>query len=378
MKHTSSYIFLATGIFYPDIGGPAIHANKIAEGLLKNGLEPVVLTYSHSYKNDNFPFKVVRILNLPKILRWILYSIKCLQITRKAKIVYIFDLTAAGIPAFLSAKIFRKKIIIRIGGDPIWERVVEKGRRHISLIKYYENKHHLSDKPVLYRFIKFMLEHVDSIVTYNNFLKNFYQTYYGISPEKISVVHNPVFHRKCNSINKDNKKFIFAGRFVSYKNIDVLIRAFVKARKIMGTGELELIGHGPEEEELKKLVSNLGAEQFILFSETLPQDDLFKRICKSSVCVTAGLTEYNPNFILECLSFGKPVILSRENGLSIKLKEEFLFDSGNEEELAYKIAGFSEEGYYRNAVSYVSSIPMEQSWDKVIDFHTSLVKKLLS
>ncbi len=54
-------IVLATGIFYPDVGGPAIHVRKIAEALVQDGFQPVVVSYGDYSGPEEFPFKVVRI-----------------------------------------------------------------------------------------------------------------------------------------------------------------------------------------------------------------------------------------------------------------------------------------------------------------------------
>ncbi|MDQ5950389.1 MAG: hypothetical protein QG585_331, partial [Patescibacteria group bacterium] len=47
-------IILATGIFYPDVGGPAIHVRKIAERLCEEGFEVVVVAYGENKEPDNF------------------------------------------------------------------------------------------------------------------------------------------------------------------------------------------------------------------------------------------------------------------------------------------------------------------------------------
>ena len=63
MIQKSTKIILATGIFYPDIGGPAIHVRKIAEALHAAGYKPVVIAYGDYDGSQEFPFKVVRISN---------------------------------------------------------------------------------------------------------------------------------------------------------------------------------------------------------------------------------------------------------------------------------------------------------------------------
>jgi glycosyltransferase involved in cell wall biosynthesis len=62
-----------------------------------------------------------------------------------------------------------------------------------------------------------------------------------------------------------------------------------------------LIGSGPEKNSLLKLVDELNAKDYVTFKDSLPQEELFKNIRNSTVCIGPALSEFNPNFILESL-----------------------------------------------------------------------------
>ncbi|MEK9185416.1 MAG: glycosyltransferase, partial [Patescibacteria group bacterium] len=109
-------VLLATGVFFPDVGGPAIHVRKIAERLVEEGLEPTVLCYGDDPSHTEFLFKVIRISrNHHKAIQWLLYFFYALRFTLYASIVYAFDPTAAGLPACLATKILGKPFLIRVG-----------------------------------------------------------------------------------------------------------------------------------------------------------------------------------------------------------------------------------------------------------------------
>src|SRR3989344_22301 len=123
-------ILLAAGGFFPDVGGPAIHVRKIAEKLSEEDFDVQVIAYGYDPSCTKFDFKVTRISRcLPKILQWLFYFVLVLWHTPTSKIVYAFDPTAAGVSARVAAFVFGKPFIIRVGGDPIWEREVESWRR---------------------------------------------------------------------------------------------------------------------------------------------------------------------------------------------------------------------------------------------------------
>ncbi|MDP3954727.1 MAG: glycosyltransferase family 4 protein [bacterium] len=371
-------IVLATGIFYPDVGGPAIHVRKIAEALTENGWQVVVVAYGDGDGGVKFPFRVIRISRkMPLPVRMLKYYFAVFRHSFGAKIIYYFNLTSAGIPAFLTAKILGKKLISRFGGDPIWERVVENNKRFLSIIEYYEGKYYLKDNPSLFKWIKFVLNRTDIIVMYSDFWQNFYNKYYGIKTDNMRLIYNPVFKKEQTDGSEENTfTFLFAGRFVSYKNLELVLKVFDKISKDKDMARLVLIGKGPDEEKLKNLAGGLDSRDKIVFKGSMPQEELFEHIKNSSVCVGPALTEFNPNFILECLSFGKPAILSRENGLTIKLPEHWLFEAKSEAELEKTMRNFLDKDFYNNAKRELDAIMIEQTWEKVVASHLRILSSL--
>jgi glycosyltransferase involved in cell wall biosynthesis len=370
-------ILLATGIFYPDVGGPAIHVVKIAERLSKEGFKPLVIAYGDDPKNRSFPFKVKRISRkYPKFLQWLLYFLTVFKETINSKIVYAFDPTAAGVPACIASRFWRKPFVIRIGGDPIWEREVEVGRRMMSITQYYEMGLYKQDKPILFKIIKTLLNNADKVVFYNQFWKDFANKYYKLPNSKIIIFKNPVFKREsANPVLKDNPTIIFAGRFVAYKNLPLVLNVFDKTREKLKKGNLLLIGKGPEINRLLEIKKSLSSGQHIEFLESLPQEKLFEKIRESSIAIGPALSEFNPNFILESLSFGKPVLLSKGHGLSVDLPEEFLFNPLDAVELQKKIEYLFNPENYKKAVETINGIDMNQTWDKVTNSHLSLIRE---
>lgn len=374
-----SRILLCAGVFYPDVGGPAIHVRKIAERLKKENLNPIVIAYGDDPENKDFGFEVKRVSRKQnKIIQWLLYFFYALRFSFSSDLIYAFDPTAAGVPACIASWILRKPFLIRIGGDPIWEREAELGRRVMPIVNYYEQGLYKKDKPLLYLVIKFIVKSADTVVFYNQFWKEFYNKYFGLSFKKIRIVKNPIFRKEVASKELgDNPQIIFAGRFVTYKNLPLVMRAFDNVRSKLNKGTLLLVGKGPEYQGLLKIRESLGSREYISFLESLPQEQLFEEVGKSALSLGPALSEFNPNFILESLSLGKPVILSKGHGLSVDLPEEFLFDPLNQQELEQKMIFLLDKENYKKAVDTVSGLDMSQTWDRVTDFHLSLVKEFL-
>ena len=310
----------------------------------------------------------------PKALQWLFYLALVIRYSAFSTLVYAFDPTASGVLARIGALLFNKPFLIRVGGDPIWEREAEMGKRLMPINNYYEQGLYLKDKPLLYKIIRKLLRSADKIVVYNQNFKNFYVKYFDASSENIVIIKNPVFRREQGLLELPYKSTIlFAGRFVSYKNLAMVIRVL----KNLPQSHLTLIGSGPDKKSLQLLAENLQLQHRVEFLDALPQEKLFRHIKSSAICIGPALSEFNPNFILEALSFGKPVLLSRGHGLSVDLPEEFLFDPMNQQELEDKLSQLLKPDNYTKAVRVINNLDLNQNWEDVTDAHLNIIKDII-
>ena len=378
-------ILLASGIFPPDIGGPAIHTEKLADYFAALGWEVRVVTYTSGVELRALPFAVRRIpRKAPKLLRLAFYFFYALKEAIGTDLIYAHDPTAAGYPALLVARLLGKKLVVRIGGDALWERVLEKGERFVALKEYYESGFYKTDQSRLRRTVAKVLRRADAVVAPTELLKNLYEKFYSVPAAKIIVVPNPVpakVDRAAEEATTEEatKKFIilFAGRLVAYKNLAQVIKVFDRVRQKTKKGELYLVGAGPEKARLEEQIRNSPARDHIKILPPRSRAEIDALISKSAVGLGPALTEFNPNFVLECLAQGRPVLVSRENGLAVKIPAEFLFDPKNGAALEEKLLNLMNEESYAIARRRVAALEMNWGWQDVFSEHRRLFEKLV-
>jgi glycosyltransferase involved in cell wall biosynthesis len=301
MKEKSLSVLFVTGIFYPDVGGPAIHVRRFAEYLNQKGHTVRVITYTQNKEKDTFSFPVTRIAYGPKLMRWFLFFITVLLYTPFYKVVYVHDLTAAGVPGVISAKLFRKKVLLRNVGDQLWERAAESGKTKLSFLEYYEAKNYKKDYPSAARLVQFVLQNLNTYITASTLLKDVHTKHFGISDNKVVVLPNPMEQKKHEAredreIHEPFPTFIFGGRFIPYKNLLLTIQAFALCFEKHKKGKVLLIGKGPEREKLEKEIQKRGLQKNIEIVSSVSHEKLAEYIRNAHVGLAPALTEFNPKF----------------------------------------------------------------------------------
>src|SRR3989344_253422 len=117
-------ILIATGIYPPDIGGPAEYAFNLEREFRTMGYEVAVLSFGLEKK-------------LPIGIRHLYYFFRVLCNAPGTTFILALDTWSVGLPTLLAAKLCGKKVIMRIGGDFLWESYVERSKHLIPLSRFY-------------------------------------------------------------------------------------------------------------------------------------------------------------------------------------------------------------------------------------------------
>ena len=133
---------------------------------------------------------------------------------------------------------------------------------------------------------------------------------------------------------EDSLNFIYVGRLVKYKNVDVIIRALHK--KYQDKAILHIVGEGAEEAKLKQLSKDLKIEKNIIFHGQLPRDEVYKMMKKSYCFIMVSDNETFGMVYIEAMLAGCVTIASKAGGVDgviIDGENGFLSKQGDESEL---------------------------------------------
>ncbi|MBT9146139.1 MAG: N-acetyl-alpha-D-glucosaminyl L-malate synthase [candidate division WS2 bacterium] len=183
--------------------------------------------------------------------------------------------------------------------------------------------------------------------------------------------------------NKGEDNFVlYAGGFRKVKGVNFLIEAFAKIGDKYDTN-LQLIGSGPEEEKLKKLVRAKKLEHRVHFMPLVRKTELRERyLAKCSVFVLPSLFECMPVTLLEAMASGKPVIAGDIPGptdIITQGYDGFLFEKGNIDELKEYLELHLSDGKLRKIIGKNARKTVEEKYtfEKVADHYLKLYEEVL-
>ncbi|MDM5207490.1 glycosyltransferase family 4 protein [Cytobacillus kochii] len=112
---------------------------------------------------------------------------------------------------------------------------------------------------------------------------------------------------------RNKKVIIFTGRFTPFKGVRFLIEALSMLKKTRHDWVCWLVGSGPEENELKKLVKEARLEKDIVFLGQ--RDDIPALLQQSDMLILPTLIENQPLSVIEAQLSGKAIIASQVGGV---------------------------------------------------------------
>lgn len=377
------------------IGGLEIYVQTLYELLAKQGHEvhiictPIKNTLKHLPNGvwihqtwqpavfDRTPF--LRILDL--LTFEIFALIEFLRLKKRHSFGLVHVHARTGLFSFAIAKklgLYSEKLISTQHGDAV------DAYKSLCKIKLSHTRRLLTT--LYHRFYVipltlFSLQQADIVVVTSTLVRNNAINFFKVPRKKmffiVDAASNPVdlpsFSRR--------PIFLFVGRLVQRKNINIIIEAFKLLNKSYPQAKLYIVGNGPERENLEILASKLNLNNKVVFTGSIPEAELERLYSESLGVLMPSFHEGVSNILPEAMSHGTPVIATYESGAKDVMSNEkdgFIVDGKNPQEFADRMSQMLSnpkmvKKMIRNA--YVKSHNF--SWMKNATDHIKLYMKLV-
>jgi len=296
-------VVLITGIYFPDIGGPATYIPSLAQALINRGYEVSVISLTDQLdtKRPHEPWKRIFV------------SRKINKISRTWRVFRKIRIEAKNSCFVFSNGMFPETAIATLGlnckttakivGDPVWERVKNKKGTQYSIDEFSQKFNGFSSY-IQRKIINLALNQFDILtVPSENLAKNIRD--WGIK-KKVSVIPNGV---KCIEVDNTLKDFdvISLARLVNWKRVNLLIEACAIANL-----RLAIVGDGPERDNLELLAQSKGCDA--TFFGHLDHSDSIELLKRSSIFALLSSYEGLSFALVEAMMLEKKILVSNAPG----------------------------------------------------------------
>jgi glycosyltransferase involved in cell wall biosynthesis len=310
LPHELVRILIVSGIWPPDVGGPATHAPEVAEFLRGRGHEVEVLTTAAAEPAPR-PYPVHWIpRRLPAARRYARGAVLAARAARRADVVYSTGMIGR---TRVGALLGRAPRVVKLTGDPAYERALRYGLTALPLDAFQRS--HGVRIAALRTVRSLAMSGARLYVCPSESLRRIASGWRLVAPERLRVLPNPVAVPELADRGELRRRHDFAGptlvaagRLVPQKALGVALEAL---RECEGVA-LVLAGDGPEREGLEKLARGLS----VRFLGAQPRETVFELLAAADAVLLSSTWENFPHAVVEGLAVGTPVIATAGGGVT--------------------------------------------------------------
>jgi glycosyltransferase involved in cell wall biosynthesis len=341
-------VVIVSGIWPPDVGGPASHAPEVAAELLERGHDVDVVTNAvvppaaEPYPVHWVPRRV------PRGLRHVRAALLIARRARRADVVYSTGMVGR---TALGTLLARRPVVQKLTSDPTYERSIRYGL-YGGALDTFQGAGGLRLR-ALRSARNLALRRARRIVIPSESLRDL-AVRWGIDAERIEVLPNPVEApaalderealRRRHGL--DGPTLVFAGRLSVQKAVDVALEALTRVQDV----ELVLAGDGPDAEKLRARSRELGLDGRTRFLGPQSRETVFELLRAADAVVLSSKWENFPHVLVEALAVGTPVIATDTGGVGEIVRDGengVLVPPGDADALAAAIRRYLDDEYLR-------------------------------
>ncbi len=374
---------LVTGIFPPDIGGPATYVAALGTALVERGHAVEVVTYSDGRgRRSDWPFRVTRIRRASRTRR----AHAVLQIARlaaRSDVLLVGGLVEA---ATIANAVARRPCAVKVVGDTAWERARNRGLTTQEFTAFQRAEH--SGPLARWQRVRTRcLRRARAVIVPSEFLRTVVAAW-GVGA-RIRVIPNGVtdeFLHAAAAANLDALRaahdlpprfLLYAGRLTNWKGCDTLVRVLPKLPEDVA---LVLIGDGPERAALGGIAERLRLADRVRFLPPSGRATVAGLMRLASCLVLNSGYEAHPHVVLEAMAVGTPVAAAAECGTAELVRDGengLLFDKDNSPQIVEVLARVLDDASLRQRlIENGRSTAQRFPWLATIDRTEALLHEL--
>lgn len=193
-------------------------------------------------------------------------------------------------------------------------------------------------------------------------------------------IHPSFFNSDFKSLpKKGNPQLLTVTRMMSYKKNEELLYGFEKFLKIFPDSHLQIVGTGPQMEELKKLVITLGISSHVELLGQVQHSELLSIYTSCDIYISTSSREAFPLPVIESMAVGKPVVIS-----DILIHKEIIQESkagecyknGDFQDLVNKLVMVANNkfAYSSNTQKYAQKWNLDNLGEKLIQIYDEILR----
>lgn len=379
-------VLIATGIYPPDIGGPATMLEALVDSLSRLGFAIQIITYADRTEPGQV-YRISRAQN--KLARYFKYFWQLWLLSRRADILYVTDTYSVGYFAYLIKKITGKRYIVRFAGDSAWEAAVASGATEDYIIDFQEKKYDARIEKLKNRQKKIMAC-ADKVIAVSNFMSAIAEKI-GVKKENIRVIYNSIdFLSEIEDSDEiagikerwDGAKIIMtACRLTPWKGVAGIIKILPEVKSKLGKIKFVVLGEGGELSKLKQLAEKLGVSGEVEFLGKIEHGHILNYYKAADLFILNTNYEGLSHTLLEVMKAGVPIITTEVGGNPEVItdgREGILVGFDQSEELSAAICKiFGDENLARDFINRAKGKLMVFNWEKTVEQTAKVLKEVI-
>ena len=307
-------VLVVSGIWPPDVGGPASHAPDVAAFLRArgHGVE-VVVTASVAPAPEAYPVRWIR-RRLPKGVIHVRTGLEVAQRAARADVVYTTGMFGR---SALGARLARRPYVIKLTADPAFERARRRGIVGGDVDEFQREGSGAAVR--LLRLARDLeLRRAAHVFTPSAYLRELTLSW-GVDSDRVSVLPNPAPQLPAmrardelrGSFGMTGPTLAFAGRLTAQKSLRVALEAVAAVEGVT----LLIAGEGDQQPILERDVAELGLTERVRFLGALPRERVVELFAAADASILSSTWENFPHTVVEALATGTPVIATATGGV---------------------------------------------------------------